>query len=90
VTVNMTRLDRVTPFPPPVGTRCFYKNDDAKVEGWGVLAEPIDNIDAEQFPDRVPWRGTLTGPSHYAEFPNEVEYRLVDPTLSWVPEEDAP
>jgi len=83
VSENMTRLDKVTPFPS-VGTRCFYKNDPAKVEGWGVLAEPIDNIDAERFPDSVPWRGILTGPAHYAEFPNEVEYHVVETTLLWV------
>jgi len=81
---NMTRLDKVNPFPPPVGTRCFYKNDDAKIEGWGVLAEPIDNIDAERFPDSLPWRGILTGPTHYTEFPNEVEYHVVETTLLWV------
>lgn len=47
---------------PPVGTRCFYKNDALKLEGWGVIAEPREEEDASEMPLFVPWVGTLTGP----------------------------
>lgn len=47
---------------PPAGTRCFYRNDALQLEGWGVLADPADDIDAEEMPFLLPWIGTIVGP----------------------------
>lgn len=47
---------------PPVGTRCYYKNEALKLEGWGVIAEPRNEIDGSELPILTPWVGTLTGP----------------------------
>ena len=57
----MTRISRLPVFPP-VGTHCFYKNEALKLEGWGVLAAPHDELDASELPHLTPWVGTLTGP----------------------------
>ncbi len=60
----MTRTVQVNRLPvfPPVGTRCHYKNDVLNLEGWGVIAEPRDDIDASELPILTPWIGTLAGP----------------------------
>ena len=91
----MTRLDKVNPLPP-VGTRCLYKNDALKLEGWGVLAKPVDAIDAAEWPILVPWRGTLHGPVCAGQLgldaispgagvlPGEDVYRVVCAILLWV------
>lgn len=57
----MTRVTKLPVFPP-VGTRCFYRNEALKLEGWGVIAEPHDELDASELPHLTPWIGTLTGP----------------------------
>jgi len=57
----MTCVSKLPVFPP-VGTRCFYKNDALKLEGWGVIAAPRDEIDASELPHLAPWIGTLIGP----------------------------
>ena len=56
----MIRVSKLPVFPP-VGTRCFYKNDALGLEGWGVIAEPRDVIDGSSLPILTPWLGTLTG-----------------------------
>jgi hypothetical protein len=53
---------RKLPVFPPVGTRCYYKNEALGLEGWGVIAEPRNDIDASELPILTPWVGTLTGP----------------------------
>jgi len=60
----MTRSVRVSRLPvfPPVGTRCYYKNEALKLEGWGVIAEPRDELDGSELPILTPWVGTLHGP----------------------------
>jgi len=90
----MTRLDKVTPFPP-VGTRCFYRNDALKLSGWGFLAEPLDDSDNSELPLWVPWRGTLHGPVNGGQvgldklapgvgvLPGEDVYRIVPAILLW-------
>lgn len=57
----MTRVSRLPTFPP-VGTRCYYKNEALNLEGWGVIAEPRDEIDGSELPILTPWVGTLHGP----------------------------
>ena len=57
----MTRVSKLPVFPT-VGTRCFYQNEALKLEGWGVIAEPRDEIDGSGLPILTPWVGTLTGP----------------------------
>ena len=95
----MTRLDKVDPFPP-VGTRCFYKNKALRLEGWGVLAEPVDPLDSSEMPLWIPWRGTLHGPVDGGQvglnmlapgvgvLPGEDVYRIVPAILLWVPNEE--
>jgi hypothetical protein len=97
VSENMTRLDKVTPFPP-VGTRCFYKNDAIKLSGWGFLAEPLDDSDNSELPLWVPWRGTLHGPVNEGQvglnvlapgcgmLPGDDVYRVLPAILLWVEE----
>ena len=97
----MTRLDKVIP-SPPVGTRCYYQNPALRLEGWGVIAEPADDIDGSEMPVLVPWRGTLHGPVNGGQvgldmlapgvgvLPGEDVYRIVPAILLWVPEETAP
>lgn len=60
----MTRSVQVNRLPvfPPVGTRCYYKNEALGLEGWGVIAEPRNEIDASGLPILTPWVGTLHGP----------------------------
>lgn len=60
----MTRTVQVNRLPvfPPVGTRCYYKNEALNLEGWGVIAEPRDEVDGSELPILTPWVGTLTGP----------------------------
>ena len=60
----MSRSVQVNRLPafPPVGTRCHYKNEVLSLEGWGVIAEPRDEIDGSGLPILTPWVGTLTGP----------------------------
>lgn len=60
----MTRSVQVNRLPvfPPVGTRCHYKNEALGLEGWGVIAEPRNEIDASELPILTPWVGTLHGP----------------------------
>jgi hypothetical protein len=95
----MTRLDKVNPLPP-VGTRCFYRNDALRLEGWGVLVEPADEIDGSEMPILLPWRGTLHGPVNGGQvglnmlapgvgvLPREDVYRIVPAILLWVPNEE--
>jgi len=45
-----------------VGTRCFYRNGVLRLEGWGVIAEPRDALNAAALPLLTPWIGTLSGP----------------------------
>ena len=60
----MTRSVQVNRLPvfPPVGTRCFYRNEVLNLAGWGVIAEPRNDIDASELPILTPWVGTLHGP----------------------------
>ena len=60
----MTRSVQVNRLPvfPPVGTRCFYRNEVLTLAGWGVIAEPRNDIDASELPILTPWVGTLHGP----------------------------
>ena len=60
----MTRTVQVNRLPafPRAGTRCYYKNEALSLEGWGVIAEPRNDIDASELPILTPWIGTLTGP----------------------------
>ncbi len=61
--MSRTRVSQLPAFPP-VGTRCYYKNDALRLEGWGVIAEPRDPLDAEELPILTPWIGTLSGPTN--------------------------
>ena len=90
--ICLTRL----PTLPPWGTRCFYRNEALRLEGWGVLTEPREPIDAEELPILVPWTGTLTGPRSVGQlaldqlvpgcgvFPAEERYLVVPAYLLWV------
>lgn len=81
---------------PPVGTRCMYRNPALKLEGWGVIADPVDDLDAAELPVLTPWFGTLTGPVNDGQValnriapgvgvtPGEGVYRIVPTILLWV------
>ena len=56
----MTRVSRLPVFPS-VGTRCYYKNEALNLEGWGVIAEPRNELDGSELPILTPWVGTLHG-----------------------------
>lgn len=97
--VQKTRV-RVTSLPslPLVGTRCFYKNEALHLEGWGQIAAPRDDIDAEALPVLTPWIGTLTGPRSAGQvsldqlapgcgvFSGKERYYVVPAYLLWVEE----
>jgi hypothetical protein len=68
---------------PPVGTRCFYRNEALKLEGWGEIVEPRDEIDAAEIPLLVPWKGALTGPLD----PGQVALNQVAPGCGVLPKE---
>ena len=78
----MTRLDKV--WPAPLGTRCYYENEALKLSGWGVLVEPLDEIDAEEMPHLLPWRGTLIGPVNGGQ----VMLNMLAPGCGILPGED--
>ena len=87
---------RSLPSTPPVGTRCFYRNDALRLEGWGHIVAPLDPIDAEEYPILLPWVGILTGPRNEGQaaldrlapgcgvFPAEERYVVVPAHLLWV------
>ncbi len=95
----MTRVSKLPVFPP-IGTRCFYRNEALKLEGWGVIAEPRDEIDGSSLPILTPWIGTLTGPVDAGQIafnmlapgvgvlPGVERYSIVPAFLLWV--EDKP
>ena len=82
----MTRrvqVNRLRPFPS-VGTRCYYKNEALNLEGWGVIAEPRNEIDGSELPILTPWVGTLTGPVD----PLQVGLNALAPNCGVLPGED--
>lgn len=93
--VKLTRMDKL-PSLPPVGARCLYQNDALKLRGWGVLAEPRDDIDGSEMPILIPWVGTLEGPRNEGQvaldrlvpgigvFPSKDRYMVVPRILLWV------
>ena len=76
----MTRVSKLPVFPT-VGTRCFYRNEALKLEGWGVIAEPRDEIDGAELPHLAPWLGTLTGPVNAGQ----VAFNLLAPGVGVLP-----
>jgi hypothetical protein len=95
----MTRVSKMPVFPP-VGTRCFYKNEALKLEGWGVIAAPRDALDASELRHLTPWIGTLTGPVDAGQigldmlapgcgvFPGTERYAIVPAFLLFVEDEE--
>ena len=95
----MTPLNRLATLPP-AGTRCFYQNEALKLEGWGVITQPRDDIDADLMPGLVPWRGALSGPVDPTQrfldqlvpgcgvLPGEDRYLMAPRTLLFLPTED--
>ena len=91
----MTRVSKLPVFPP-VGTRCLYRNEALKLEGWGVIATPRDAIDASELPHLTPWVGTLAGPVNGGQIgldmlapgcgvlPGVERYSVVPAFLLWV------
>lgn len=91
---------RVSDLPtfPPVGTRCLYRNEALRIEGWGQIAAPRDPLDALELPILTPWIGTLTGPRNAGQvalnqlapgcgvLPGEERYQVVGAYLLWVEE----
>ena len=100
----MTRTVQVNRLPvfPPVGTRCFYRNEVLNLEGWGVIAEPRNDLDGSELPILTPWVGTLTGPVDAGQvglnmlapgcgvFPGGERYMVVPAFLLFVEDEGAP
>ena len=66
---------------PPVGTLCFYKNEPLKLEGWGKITEPRDELDGCELPILTPWIGTLEGPVN----PGQVGLNLLAPGIGVLP-----
>ena len=95
----MTPLHQLATLPPE-GTRCFYKSEALNLEGWGVITQPQDDIDAELMPWLVPWRGVLCGPPNPGQYhlnqlspgcgvlPGEDRYLMAPRTLLFLPAED--
>ena len=81
---------------PPVGTPCMYRNPALKLEGWGVIAAPRDDLDGSELPVLTPWVGTLTGPVNAGQvaldriapgvgvMPGEGVYHVVPAICLWV------
>lgn len=95
----MTPLNQLATLPP-AGTRCFYQNKALKLEGWGVITQPQDDIDASLMPGLVPWCGVLCGPlntdQHHLDqlapgcgvLPAKDRYLMAPRTLLFLPAED--